>query len=45
MTRFQPESWPSVIPRIFVADTEGLVDYLVAVFGAEGSHRDGAPVK
>jgi uncharacterized glyoxalase superfamily protein PhnB len=36
-----PEGWPALIPRIFVADPEPLVAFVIRVFGASGSfHRD-----
>jgi PhnB protein len=38
-----PEGWHSVTPRIVVADTEALVQFLRSVFGATGELRAEAP--
>jgi uncharacterized glyoxalase superfamily protein PhnB len=36
-----PEGWPALVPRIFVATPEPLVDFVKHVFGATGSfHRE-----
>jgi uncharacterized glyoxalase superfamily protein PhnB len=36
-----PEGWPALIPRIFAADPEPLVDFVKRVFSATGTfHRD-----
>lgn len=32
----EPDGWPTVIPRIFVDDPQGLTDFMRDVFGAEG---------
>ena len=43
MSQFKPIGWPSVVPRLFANDVAGLVEFLRAVFGAEGEPRSGAP--
>lgn len=42
---YKPPGWPAVVPRIFTPDVEGLVAFLVHVFGAEGDYRSGAPTE
>ena len=42
---YKPEGWPTLAPRIFVDDVQGLVDFLRTVVGAEGAVRPGAPVE
>ena len=36
MRAFKPEGWPTVIPRIFTNDPEGVVAFMRDVFGATG---------
>ncbi|MBS0418403.1 MAG: VOC family protein [Proteobacteria bacterium] len=45
MTQFQPDGWPTVTPRIFVADPENLVTFLKRVFHARGDYRPGRPAE
>jgi uncharacterized glyoxalase superfamily protein PhnB len=41
MTNFQPDGWPTVIPRVFTEDVRGVVGFLKLVFGARGEMRIG----
>jgi uncharacterized glyoxalase superfamily protein PhnB len=43
MSTFKPDGWPTVTPRIFTPEVEGLVAFMKAVFNAEGDVRAGAP--
>jgi len=43
MSKHKPDGWPTVIPRIFTPDVEGLVAFLRSVFGGEGEVRPNAP--
>ena len=43
MGRFQPDSRPTVIPRIFTQDVVGLVEFIRSVFEARGECRTGVP--
>ena len=45
MTKFQPDGWPTVIPRVFTADVDGVVRFLKSVFGARGEVRIGVPAE
>jgi uncharacterized glyoxalase superfamily protein PhnB len=45
MTKFQPDGWPTVIPRVFTGDVAGVIGFLKAVFGADGQMRAGAPAE
>jgi len=45
VNRFQPPGWPTVVPRIFTPDVEGLVGFLKSVFDATGDVRAGAPAE
>ncbi len=40
---FTPEGWHTVTPRISVADPEGLINFLRAVFEATGEYRSDRP--
>jgi PhnB protein len=42
-TKFAPPGWPNLIPRIVVADAEGLVGFLRDVFGATGKYEKDRP--
>ena len=42
---FQPDSWPTVTPRIITDDVGGMVEFLRSVFGALGEVRSGAPAE
>jgi uncharacterized glyoxalase superfamily protein PhnB len=35
-SRFVPDGWPRLVPRVFVGDHAGLVAFVKDVFGAEG---------
>jgi uncharacterized glyoxalase superfamily protein PhnB len=45
MTKFQPDGWPTVIPRIFTEDVGGVIGFLKLLFGAHGQMRIGAPAE
>ena len=45
MTKFQPDGWPTIIPRVFTEDVRGVVGFLKLVFGAHGEMRIGAPAE
>lgn len=45
MSKYQPADWPTVIPRIFADDVNGVVGFLKSVFGAHGQTRSGAPAE
>jgi len=45
MTNFQPDGWPTIIPRVFTEDVRGVVGFLKLVFGAHGEMRIGAPAE
>src|SRR5262245_30058314 len=45
MSGFQPDGWPTVIPRLFANDAVGLVNFLRVVFDAHGEVRHGAPTE
>jgi uncharacterized glyoxalase superfamily protein PhnB len=45
MNTFQPDGWPTVVPRIFTRDVAGLIDFLKSVFRAHGEMRGGAPAE
>lgn len=38
-----PGQWPTVIPRIFVDDARGLVDFITEVFAATGEYFEARP--
>ena len=42
-SRFTPEGWHTVTPRIVVRDAERLVEFLRRVFGATGDYRPDLP--
>jgi PhnB protein len=42
---FKPDGWPTVIPRIIVADAEGLVEFIKNVFSASGDYHPQAPAE
>ena len=42
-SRFTPEGWHTVTPRIVVHDAEKLVEFLRRVFGATGDYRPDLP--
>lgn len=43
MIKFQPDGWHTVTPRIVVSDPKNLVDFINAVFLAQGEWRAGLP--
>ena len=43
MASYKPDGWPTVIPRLFARDVEGLVGFLITVFGAGGKFCAGVP--
>jgi len=45
MSKFKPDGWPTVTPRIFTGDVAGLVGFLKTVFGADGELRSEAPTE
>jgi PhnB protein len=45
MTKFKPDGWRTVTPRIVVNDVGGLAEFLRIVFGAVGELRFGAPTE
>jgi PhnB protein len=40
-----PEGWPTVAPRIFVAEPEGLIAFVKRVFGAGGDYQPDRPAR
>jgi uncharacterized glyoxalase superfamily protein PhnB len=44
-SRFQPNGWPTIIPRIFTLDVGGVVGFLKSVFDGAGEIRIGVPVE
>ena len=42
-SRSVPQGWHTVTPRIVAHDAQGLVDFVVEVFGATGAYRRAAP--
>jgi uncharacterized glyoxalase superfamily protein PhnB len=45
MTHYQPDGWPTVIPRIVTTDVPGVVGFIKSVIGAEGDLRAEAPTE
>ncbi|HEV2619235.1 MAG TPA: VOC family protein [Acidobacteriaceae bacterium] len=45
MSKFKPDGWRTVTPRIVTEDVAGLVGFLKAVFGGEGTLRAEAPTE
>ena len=45
MIKFQPDGWHTVTPRIVVRDPENLIQFLQAVFHAQGEFRSGLPAE
>jgi len=43
--QFQPDGWPTAIPRVFTEDVRGVVGFLKLVFGARGEMRISAPAE
>jgi len=42
---FKPPGWPTLIPRLFTHDVEGLATFLREVLGAVGEDREAAPTE
>jgi PhnB protein len=42
---FKPAGWPAVIPRLIVADVDGLIGFLGATFDAQGEAAPGRPAE
>lgn len=45
MSRFQPDGWHTVTPRIVARDPENLVRFIKSVFYAKGEYRVGLPAE
>ena len=45
MAKFQPAGWHTVTPRIVVRNPENLIEFLKAVFHAQGEYRTGLPAE
>jgi PhnB protein len=43
--KFKPDGWPTVIPRLIVAEAEGLVAFIRKVFHAHGDYNPQAPAE
>lgn len=45
MSKFQPDGWHTVTPRIVARDPQSLVTFIKSVFCAKGEYRVGAPAE
>jgi PhnB protein len=45
MPDFKPPGWPSLVPRLFAADSDRLAVFLKSAFGAEGDIQAGRPTE
>ena len=45
MTKFQPDGWHTVTPRIIVHDPENLIAFIKKVFDGRGEFRPGRPAE
>lgn len=45
MSKFKPDGWPTLAPRLFTLDVAGLVAFLKDVFDAEGEPRADGPAE
>jgi PhnB protein len=45
VTKFQPDGWSTVTPRIITDDVDGLVAFLRSVFAARGARRADGPAE
>src|SRR5690348_12281952 len=45
MPKFQPDGWPTVIPKLFARDPENLVAFINHVFHARGEFHPGRPAE
>lgn len=44
-SQYKRPGWPAVIPRIFVADVEGLVNFIKSALGADGRYEPARPTE
>jgi uncharacterized glyoxalase superfamily protein PhnB len=44
-TKFKPDGWHTVTPRIIVREPQGLIHFLKIVFGARGEFQPGRPAE
>ncbi|WP_255208648.1 VOC family protein [Paraburkholderia youngii] len=45
MSKFRPDGWHTVTPRIVVSDPENLITFIKMVFQAEGEFHHGRPAE
>ena len=45
MSKYQPNGWHTVTPRIVISDPQSLIKFLRAVFDATGEFRASAPAE
>lgn len=45
MSKFRPDGWPTVIPRIIVEDPQNLIAFIKEVFHGRGDFRPGLPAE
>ena len=45
MSKFQPDGWHTVTPRIIVRDPENLITFIKHVFNGRGDFRPGLPAE
>ena len=45
MNRFQPQGWPTIIPRIITSQPEEMVRFVKEVFGGQGEYHDNRPAE
>lgn len=45
MSKFRPDGWPTVTPRIIVRDPENLIAFIKEVFYGRGEFRPGVPAE
>ena len=45
MNRFQPQGWPTVIPRIITSQPDEMVRFVREVFGGQGEYHDNRPAE
>lgn len=45
MTKFQPDGWHTVTPRIIVREPERLISFIKHVFQGRGEYRPGRPAE
>jgi len=44
-SQFQPDGWPTVTPRLFTRDVDGMVGFLRSTFDASGEPHPGRPAE